>query len=226
MEFVKYLTFLIPLAISILLFLYFRFKIGKDSSRLLIQSFILGMFSMIPVLFIQMFAAYLELDSLTSIRRIIFYAVVIMAFSSELFKFLAFRIFIYPKGKMSNPVDGIVYAVMIAMGFATLNNLMYFITLPNLAVSTVNAVTSGPANVIFGILMGFFIGLGKMRKMRFIDSMTGLVAAIFFHGLYDFCLLTKDYRLLGAFFAGSVLIALSLSITAIRLKMDEQQERV
>jgi RsiW-degrading membrane proteinase PrsW (M82 family) len=113
---------------------------------------------------------------------------------------------------------------MISMGFATLNNILYFINIPNLSVSGANAITAGPANVIFGVIMGFFIGLGKLRKMRFIDSMTGLAAAIFFHALYDFCLLTKDYRLLLAFFIGSTIIGISLCVAAIRIQLEAKQE--
>lgn len=224
MEIIKYLTFLTPLAISIILFLYFRFKTGKDSSGLLMASFVYGIISIILVLAMQMVASSLGLDNLRNIRRIIFYSVVVVALFSELGKFFFLKVFVYPKERFRNPVDGIIYSVMIAMGFATINNILYFIPMPNLEVNTVNAVTSGPANVVFGILMGFFIGLGKLRKLRFIDSMTGLLAAIFFHALYAFCLITKDYRLLWAFFIGSVIIAISLSVAAIRIKMDHQRE--
>lgn len=224
MEIIKYLTFLIPLAISILLFLYFRFKTGKDSSGLLLLAFFFGAISIVLVLVMQIIASSLGLDDLRNIRRILFYSVVVVAFFSEFGKYFFLRAFIYPKERFRNPVDGIIYSVMIAMGFATVNNLLYFIPLPNLEVNTVNAVTAGPANVIFGILMGFFIGLGKLRKLRLIDSMTGLLAAIFFHSLYAFCLITQDYRLLWAFFIGSVIIAGSLSIAAIRIKMDHQRE--
>lgn len=224
MDIIKYLTFLIPLAISILLFLYFRYKTGKESSGLLILSFFYGVVSIVLVLIMQMIASNFGLDNLRNIRRILFYAVVIVGFFSEFGKYFFLRFFIYPKDRFQNPVDGIIYSVMIAMGFATINNILYFVSIPNLEVNTVNAVTSGPANVIFGVLMGFFIGLGKLRKLRFIDSMTGLLAAIFFHSLYAFCLLTKDYRLLWAFFIGSVIIALSLTIASIRIKTDFQRE--
>jgi RsiW-degrading membrane proteinase PrsW (M82 family) len=182
------------------------------------------MISISLVLVVQLAASYLELDKLNNIRRILFYAVVVMALFSELGKYIFLRGFVYPKEVFKTPVDGIIFSVMISMGFATMNNILYFINIPDLSVNTANALTAGPANVIFGVMMGFFIGLGKLRKMRFIDSMTGLAAAVFFHGLYDFCLLTKDYRLLWAFFIGATIIAISLCLAALRIHQDAKAE--
>jgi hypothetical protein len=105
-----------------------------------------------------------------------------------------------------------------------MNNILYFFHIPGLTVNLANAFTAGPASIIFGVIMGFFIGLGKLRHMRFIDSMTGLAAAVFFHGLYDFCLLTHDLKLMWAFFIGSAIIALSLGIAAIRIHQEAKSE--
>lgn len=225
MEFIIYLSFLIPLAIAVMLYAYLKYKFRKTPSGLLVRSFFLGMFSIVLVIFIQILASYFELDNLRNIRRIIFYALVIAAFFAELGKFFVLKIFIYPDKRFRNPIDGILYSVMIAMGFATINNLFYFFNVSNLSVDMVNAFTAGPANVIFGALMGFFIGLGKLRQMRFVDSMTGLLAAVFFHALYSFCLITQDYKLLAGFFIGSVIIAVSLSVAAIRISDDEDMEK-
>jgi RsiW-degrading membrane proteinase PrsW (M82 family) len=224
MEYLKFASFLVPPLIAFLVYIYLRYKFTKWSFSLLFKSFLWGMASILLVLVVQLFASYLELDKLTNIRRVLFYALVIMAFFAELGKYVFLRGFVYPKEVFKTPVDGIIFAVMISMGFATMNNILYFINIPNLHVNIANALTAGPANVIFGVMMGFFIGLGKLRKMRFIDSMTGLAAAIFFHALYDFCLLTKDYRLLWAFFIGAIIIAISLCFAALRIHQDAKAE--
>jgi RsiW-degrading membrane proteinase PrsW (M82 family) len=147
-----------------------------------------------------------------------------MALFAELGKYIFLRGFVYPKEVFKTPVDGIIFSVMISMGFATMNNILYFINIPDLSVNIPNALTAGPANAIFGVIMGFFIGLGKLRKMKLVDTMTGLAAAVFFHGLYDFCLLTKDYKLLVAFFVGATIIAVSLCIAALRIHQDAKAE--
>jgi protease PrsW len=224
MEILKYISFIVPPLIAFLIYLYLRYKFTKWPYALLFKSFLWGMFSIVLVLVVQLLASYFELDKLNNIRRILFYAVVIMAFFAEVAKFFVFKALVYYKNEFRTPVDGIIFAVMIAMGFATMNNILYFVNIPHLSVSGVNAITAGPANVIFGVIMGFFIGLGKLRRMRFIDSMTALVAAIVFHGLYDFCLLTKDYRLLLAFFVGATIIGFSLCIAAIRIQQDAKED--
>lgn len=224
MAYLKYVSFLVPPLIAILVFIYLKYKFGQWSFSLLFKSFLLGMISIVLVLAVQFYASSMELDKLTNIRRVLFYALVIMAFFAELGKYIMLRGFIYRKEEFKTPVDGIIFAVMISMGFATMNNFLYFFKIPDLSVNFANTLTSGPANAIFGVMMGFFIGLGKLRKMRFIDSMTGLAAAVFFHGLYDFCLLTKDYRLLWAFFIGATIIAISLCIAALRIHFDAKAE--
>jgi len=224
MVYLKYLSFILPPLMAVLVYIYLKYKFTQWNYSLLFKSFLWGMFSILLVLLVQIAASLLDLDRLTNIRRVLFYALVIMAFFSELAKYIILKAFFYPDKGFKTPVDGIVYSVMIALGFATMNNILYFINIPHLTVNIPNALTAGPANAIFGLMMGFFIGLGKLRKIRVIDSMTGLAAAVFFHGLYSFCLLTKDYKLLWAFFIGATIIGLSLWIASLRIDKDARAE--
>jgi RsiW-degrading membrane proteinase PrsW (M82 family) len=224
MVYLKYLSFVLPPFIALLVFLYLKYKFTSFSFSLLLSAFLWGMFSIVLVIIVQIAATFMGLDKLTNIRRVLFYALVVSAFFAELGKYIFLKGMVYPKNEFKTPVDGIIFSVMIAMGFATMNNILYFINIPHLSVSVPNALTAGPANAIFGVIMGFFIGLGKLRKVKFIDSLTGFSAAIFFHGLYSFCLLTKDYKLLLAFFIGSVIIAISLCFAALRIHEDAKAE--
>ena len=227
MEYLNYLSILIPPVIALLIYLYLRTRKDKSSLRLLLRSFLWGMVSIVVVILIQFLAAYYNLDKLSNLRRIIFYSLVIAAFFSELSKVFFLVVFCYPSKDFKSPLDGIIYSVMIAMGFATLNNIFSLVYIPGLTVNYINALSSGPANIIFGGLMGFFIGLGKLRKLRRVDTLTGLAAAVFFHALYAFTLITEDYKLLIAFFIGSVIIFVSLLVAAVRMdadiKMNEQR---
>ena len=227
MEYLNYLSILIPLFIALIVYLFTR--PGRDAKymSLMIRAFIYGMISIVIVILVQLLAAYFDLDNLKNLRRILFYSLVVVAFFSEFTKFFFLKVFCYPSSSFRSPLDGIIYSIMIAMGFATVNNVLTLIDIPHLSVNYINALTSGPANIIFGGLMGFFIGLGKLRKMRWIDSMTGLAAAVFFHALYAFTLITKDYKLLVAFFIGSTIILVSLWIASLRMdseqRMNEQR---
>ncbi|MFO7613188.1 MAG: PrsW family glutamic-type intramembrane protease [Bacteroidales bacterium] len=224
MEILKFVSFFIPPLIAFFIYIYLRYRFRQWAFSLLIKAFFWGAFSIVLVLSVQILASYFDLDRLSNLRRILFYSLVVSAFFAELGKFFFLKVFIYPREEFKTPVDGIIFAVMISMGFATMNNLLYFINIPNLAVDVPNALTAGPANLIFGVLLGFFIGLGKLRKMRYIDSMTGLIAAVFFHALYSFCLITSDYKLLWAFFIGSSVVVLSLCVAALRIHSEAKNE--
>ena len=43
----------------------------------------------------------------------------------ELFKFLALMFVAFPRKNFNEPFDGIVYSVMIGLGFASFENIMY-----------------------------------------------------------------------------------------------------
>lgn len=225
MEILKYVSFFLPPLIAILMYMYLRYNFNQWSFGMLFKSFFWGIVSIVLVLLAQVVADVLGYDRLTNLRRVLFYALVVTAFFAELGKFIILRGFIYGRKDFQTPLDGIIYAVMISMGFATMNNILYFINIADLKVSIPNALTAGPANAIFGVMMGFFLGLGKLRKIRYIDSLTGLAAAVFFHALYSFCLITKDHRLLLAFFIGATIVGISLCFTALRMHQDTIREQ-
>ena len=53
------------------------------------------------------------------------YSYLIVALSEEGSKFLMLRLIPYRRKAFDDPFDGIVYAVMVSMGFATLENIGY-----------------------------------------------------------------------------------------------------
>jgi hypothetical protein len=83
-------------------------------------------------------------------------------------------------------MDGIVYGVAAAMGFATLENIFYVFQ-HGIGTGILRALLSVPSHGIEGAIIGYYLGLGKfnpgsMRK----NVLTGLSIAILFHGTFDF----------------------------------------
>lgn len=86
-------------------------------------------------------------------------------------------------------IDGIVYAVCIAMGFAGLENLMYIFgeeEEPWQAIAIVRSLFAVPGHYIFGVLMGFFYSIVHFRPNKFgkYKNMIWL-APVVTHGIYD-----------------------------------------
>ena len=96
--------------------------------------------------------------------------------------------------------DGIVYAVSVALGFATIENLFYVFSNNSLQVGLLRAFTAIPAHAIFGIVMGFYLGLARFSQNK---KGRWLLMALFLpwllHGIYDFILMSGHPLLLLTF---------------------------
>ncbi|MBN2172757.1 MAG: PrsW family intramembrane metalloprotease [Bacteroidales bacterium] len=198
-------------------------KRGKNRYPGLLQSFVLGMVSILLVLLFQYIANEFGLSNLKNLRRIIFYSFIVMGIGSELGKYLMLRYYAFPKTSFNGPLDSIVYSAMISMGFTFVGNILYLVLPFYGELDPVYAISVVFANLFFAVILGFFIGLAKMRENKFVDSMTGLLAASFFHALYNFCFFTEDYRLLIFLSIGAFVIVVLLYYKAF--EMNEEYKR-
>ena len=197
---------------------------GRDRYPGLISSFVMGMFSIVIVLLFQYIAKKFGLDNFTNLRRIIFYSFVVMGLGSEIGKYLILRYYSFTRPSYNGPLDSIVYSTMISMGFAFMGNILYY-TLPFYTdIDLFYANTVVFANLFFAVILGFFVGMGKSRENKFVDSMTGLFGASFFHALYNFCFITQDLRLLLYLSIGAFVIVIMLYYKAF--EMNEEYKRI
>jgi RsiW-degrading membrane proteinase PrsW (M82 family) len=179
--------------LAICLFIYSRNKYGKESLRYLVISFILGMVSTLPALVFQLISNDVRKDfSSHSILSIAWYAYIVVGLSEEASKFLMLRLYAYPRKEFKEPFDGIVYAVMIGMGFATLENIEYVERFGATA-GISRFFLSVPAHASFAVLMGYNTGLAKLYPSRAAWLMCrGLLIAVLFHGSFDFFLFLQQ----------------------------------
>ena len=216
---------LAPLIASIVIAIVW-IKRGKDRYPGLITSFVLGMFSILLVLVFQYVARMFGLEDFRNLRRIIFYSFIVMGFGSEFGKFLILRYYNYTKSSFNGPLDSIVYATMISMGFTLAGNILY-LTLPDYGViNFFYAITVVFANLFFAVILGFFVGMAKTRENKFVDAMTGLLGASFFHALYNFCFIPQheDFRLLLFLSIGAFVVVIMLYYKAFEL--NEEYKRI
>lgn len=104
----------------------------------------------------------------------------------ELAKFVPFvLIFIHLK-HFDEPIDGVVYASFIALGFALHETKIY---LPHLSYETglARSITSPLLHAIFASIWGYAYGFADIKKKnRFKLCALGLLAAMLIHGVFDF----------------------------------------
>ena len=167
----------------------------SEPSGMLLWAFICGCASTIPAIFLQSFFKHLENPN--SLLGTAIFAFCVVGLSEELSKYFLLRRFIYPQKDFNEPIDGIVYGVMVGLGFATLENVMYVLNAGENGFSTAlgRAFTAVPAHAAFGVLMGAYVGLAKFIPQKaFAFTFTGIGLAVFFHGAYDFFLMQQVYE--------------------------------
>lgn len=88
--------------------------------------------------------------------------------------------------------DGIVYAVFVSLGFAAFENIQYVFQY-GLSVALPRALLAVPGHMSFAVFMGLFYGRAKLcaaydyRWGVKRNLVTGYLAAVFLHGVYDTC---------------------------------------
>jgi protease PrsW len=196
------------LAIAYWIFRQDRYE--PEPPRMLIRAFAAGCVSTVPALMMQLLCQ--DLENAHNLWDTAIFAFLVVGFTEEMSKYMMLRLTVYPSDEFNEPMDGIVYSVMISMGFATLENVMYVLnTGGGLATAFGRAFTAVPAHAAFGVLMGAYVGLAKFNPdKRDAYILIGVTLAIFFHGLYDFFLLQKVYE-------GIAILAIGALIWGIRL---------
>ncbi|MEO8932701.1 MAG: PrsW family glutamic-type intramembrane protease [Xanthomarina sp.] len=175
--------------VVIIFYIYLKDKYEKEPKKLLLYNFLLGAIVSVLVATILYYGTdvFITLDNEFSIFHQFSKAFLVVAVIEEFSKYIIVRYFAQPNKEFNEPYDGIVYAVMVSMGFAATENIMYVIE-GGYHVAVLRAFTAVPAHATFGILMGYFMGKAKFAKHPSKYNLLGLFLAVLFHGAYDFFL--------------------------------------
>lgn len=173
----------------IILYVYYKDKYEKEPKRLLLANFLLGaVISIIITTIIYVgFDIVLPLKDQFSVPQQFVKAFLVVALTEEFSKYIIVRFFAQPNKAFNEPYDGIMYAVMVSMGFAATENIFYVLE-GGYVTGILRAFTAVPAHATFGILMGYFMGKAKFSNNRIKLNLIGLLMAVLFHGFYDFFL--------------------------------------
>jgi len=209
------------LIISYLIYRQDRYK--REPKLVLIVCFLLGMLITYPAIKIE---SWLESFNGTDYNRLgvlLFTSFIVVALVEELVKFACLYIWPYRHKAFREPIDGIVYSVVIGMGFATLENILYA---DRYDVQTIlfRALTAVPAHGVFAVIMGYYIGLAKFDTVnRKTLIAKALFYAVFLHGLYDFFILQNYYEWLMVFATLTLFIGIYFAILMIRTHLERSR---
>jgi len=165
-------------------------KYDREPRVHLFLNFLAGMLVTFPVLEVEKAAAGLGWDQPFHVGHTLAFAFVAVAMVEEGSKLLVLLLYPYSLRKFNEPMDGIVYSVMVGMGFATLENILYAGSF-GLQTILLRALTAVPAHGAFSVIMGYFVGFAKfqprIRRPRLIIK--GFLLVVLLHGAYDFFIL-------------------------------------
>ena len=211
----------------VIVFIYIKDKYEKEPFKFLLKNFLLGATVSVLLTFIISIVAaqFISTDDLEDLIRPFINAFILVALVEEFSKYLIVRFYAQRNAEFNEPFDGIVYAVMVSMGFAALENALY-VYQHGFETGVIRAFTAVPAHATFGILMGYFMGKAKFSNNRVVLNLTGLLAATLFHGAYDLFLFIDFIPgiAVGAFI--SLVIGIILSNKAIKRHQNSSRFKV
>jgi protease PrsW len=206
---------------AIALYIYLKDKHEREPLYLLLTSFLFGIFSTFITLAISYPLNLLITLSEDNIVDEFFTAIFKVALVEEFSKFFFVRFILFKNKHFNEPFDGIVYAVMVGMGFATLENLMYVFEY-GFETGFLRMFTAVPAHATFAVMMGYYIGQAKFIHAKNLQyGILALLIPTIFHGLYDYFFFIAEVKGIwtGIWIFGivSLIVGLVLSRRAIRL---------
>ncbi|WP_036531116.1 PrsW family intramembrane metalloprotease [Neosynechococcus sphagnicola] len=175
-------------------FFYRQDKLEPEPKSFVVWTFFRGALVVLPVLVIQLLLPLPELVA----------TVVIAPITEEYGKYLVVRNGVFNHQEFDEPLDGIIYAVAAALGFATLENIFYlldeyFTSGTILEIFVVRALLSVPGHALDSSFWGYALGIAKFtppqRRPALIRGGLGLAMGL--HGLFNLLLSLNPLAALG-----------------------------
>ncbi len=216
------MSFLLLLALAlapggaIAVYIYLKDHHEREPMGLLIRSFFFGLLSIFITLIISaIIGQFITIDE-TSVSEQAIHAFLIVALVEEFSKFIFVRGILYNNKHFNEPFDGIVYSVMVSLGFATFENILYVFQ-GGVGTAIMRMFTAVPAHAMFAILMGYYLGKAKFEHKKSYYALHALGIATLFHGAYDYCLFISFVPGIVFGAIASLIIGIWLAKKAIRI---------
>ncbi len=180
--------------IGILLFYVFiRDKYEKEPYKLLIVGVVTGFILTYPIIVLERILVDMMPSGSTKFEAF-YLSFIVASLVEEGLKFLVVILLVWRNRNFNEKYDGLVYAVFIALGFASCENIMYVTseTLGGVETAILRSIISVPAHCFYGIFMGYF--LAKAKYINIVNILFAFFVPFILHGTLDF-ILSIEFRL-------------------------------
>jgi protease PrsW len=176
------------LAFSVLVALFWlkRFrrmdKYEKEPERLIYLTFGAGALAIVPSAVLESFLDVSDLSGSPLLSNL-FVAFLWVGMVEEFFKYLAVRLTAYRSNQFNEVMDGMIYMISAALGFAAAENVGYMLGF-GFFVGFLRAILSYLGHVSFSAILGYYLGKAKIEgKGNWL--WVGFIWAISLHWLYN-----------------------------------------
>lgn len=179
------------LPIAVILWYFYTRDVNREPRVVLVKTFLLGLLGILPLMPIAILFSALKPASLSITQAALYEAFLIAAIPEEAIKLLVIRGYSARNAHFDEPMDGIVYGVTAALGFAALENVFYVLE-GGLHVALLRSFTAVPLHVVAGAILGNAVAQAKFGPARRGVLLNGFANAVALHGLYDFALMAVE----------------------------------
>ncbi len=122
----------------------------------------------------------------TNLPGLFAYAILVIGVIEELAKMIPFVLLVIHFKEFDEPIDGIIYASFIALGFSAVENIQYLQFLTS-AEAWARGFASPVIHIVFASIWGYYIGRAYLCGRSLARTIFAALAfTAFLHGIYDF----------------------------------------
>ncbi len=204
-------------------------RVEQEPKIELIKALLMGVLAVIITYILSRVFGFINLDSsYFNPIQLILYSFISVAFIEEFSKWLCLNILLTKNKNYNYLFDGIVYAVFVSLGFATIENVLYNLS-GGVVIALIRGIITVPSHAFYAIFMGYYLSLAKETKLvgkkryslKYLSY--SLLIPILFHGTFDMLLLLGNTILLFAFL---VFILFLYAISLQKVKKLSNREKL
>ena len=186
-------------------------KYEKEPERLIYFTFGAGALAIVPSGILESFVNISDLTG-SPPNSNLFVAFLWVGLVEEFFKYLAVRLIAYRSNQFNEVMDGMIYMISAALGFAAAENVGYMLGF-GFFVGLLRAILSYLGHVSFSAILGYYLGKSKIEGKRN-WLWIGFIWAISLHWLYDASFVVGTiHSSLGFLFLGFMIWVFGLILT-------------
>lgn len=190
------------------------FYLRKDRGNpepwsLIAKVFLFGVAITVPAIALEFGADYFfNFSGGGGIASVVLGTFFIVAPIEEALKYVVVREFVLKNEAYNEPLDGVIYMIVAALGFATLENMLVVFAGGG-SVVFLRAITATLMHVLASGIVGYHLGMGTVhpeKKKAYL--LQGILVAVVLHGLYNIIVSLSSSMTITLILVGIVLLTM------------------